>query len=171
MVFAMNHGIRVTYSHNPRIPSRISNCAPLTRSRSRLTARRLRPRCSARSARIVASTLAMWSGPLPRAHRDVRMPEFLAEDMPHALEVLREYRTLADRKDVSRVGDVNPIIEDHTTRRRGEDENALRERDRLCQVVSYEDNRLAQAFPDLQELLVQEDLRMRVELPQRLLPQ
>src|SRR2546423_361405 len=150
----------VPISQNPRTITANATRSPLTSSR-----RFVRSRARARSVLV-------GSGPT-KALRDAALRALIAhqdlvsEIVPDLLIDPRELRLKADLGDVARPWQIDAIDALHGPRARGDDDDAVREGDRLLQVVRHEHDRCARRGPQLQELVLHQRARLHIECTER----
>src|SRR5207249_11670935 len=131
----------VPISQKPRTTTANATRSPLTSRRRFVRARRR------------ARSLLVGSGPT-NALRDalralIAHEHLVSEVVPDLLVDPRELRLEPDFGDVPRPRQIDAIDALHGPRPRGDDDDAVGERDRLLEIVGHEDHRRARRRPEL----------------------
>src|SRR5437773_4766160 len=132
----------VPISQKPRTTTANATRSPLTSRRRFVRARRR------------ARLLLVGSGPTNALREDalralIAHEHLVSEVVPDLLVDPRELRLEPDFGDVPRPRQIDAIDALHGPRPRGDDDDAVGERDRLLEIVGHEDHRRARRRPEL----------------------
>src|SRR5262245_20213705 len=149
-------------AHPPSRTARSRACPARMRRRSRRAAWRARTLSRARN------TASRSSSGTPRLARPA---DLVPQVVPDCVVDLGETGRLVNVEHVARPGDPHlPDLLD-AAGRAGEDRDAIRQGDRLHEIVRHEHHRAAASLPELEQLVLQQEPRLGVELAQGLVHQ
>src|SRR5437016_6866592 len=154
----------VPISQEPRTMTANATRSPLTSSR-----RFVRARARARSVLV-------GSGPTSALRDDalralIAHEHLVSEVVPDLLIDPRELRLEADLGDIARARQIDAVDALHGPRARGDDDDAVGERDRLLEIVGHEDHRRARHRPELEQLVLHERACLYIKGAERLVHQ
>src|SRR2546425_5973507 len=141
--------IVVPISQRPRTTTANATRSPLTRSRWFA-----RARARAREAEVLVSSARACSLRDAALRALITYEHLVSQVVPDLLIDPRELGLEADLGDVTRPREVDAVDTLHRPGSRSDDDDPVGERDRLLEVVSYEDDRRASRRPELQELVL-----------------
>src|SRR5438552_11416811 len=158
--------MEVPISQKPRMTTANATRRPLTSSRrfARARARACAAAPPASSARAASLRDAALRALIAHEH-------LVSQVVPDLLVDPRELRLESDLGDIARARQIDAVDALHGPRARGDDDDAVGERDRLLEIVGHEDHRRARRRPELEQLVLHERACLYIKGAERLVHQ